>query len=156
MTEDVKTAKQHPKPTDDRFVGMEVKGVFYSEKAEAGKAIIEACKEMTSPAPIPLGKYRGFETELSFDTTERSYCVTVKGETGKQVSLGDDVFGNITRIDNTVERFADDLEKQRTVLLIRKISLKPHRKKCKTVCAGRRIEVKTCPFGRAEYPTQYG
>ena len=116
LTEDVKTAKQHPKPTDDRFVGMEVKGVFYSEKAEAGKAIIEACKEMTSPAPIPLGKYRGFETELSFDTTERSYCVTVKGETGKQVSLGDDVFGNITRIDNAVERFADDLEKAKDSL----------------------------------------
>ena len=116
LTEDVKTAKQHPKPTDDRFVGMEVKGVFYSEKAEAGKAIIEACKEMTSPAPIPLGKYRGFETELSFDTTERSYCVTVKGETGKQVSLGDDAFGNITRIDNTVERFADDLEKAKDSL----------------------------------------
>ena len=116
LTEDVKTAKQHPKPTDDRFVGMEVKGVFYSEKADAGKAIIEACKEMTSPATIPLGKYRGVETELSFDTTERSYCVTVKGETGKQVSLGDDVFGNITRIDNAVERFADDLEKAKDSL----------------------------------------
>ena len=116
LTEDVKTAKQHPKPTDDRFVGMEVKGVFYSEKADAGKAIIEACKEMTSPATIPLGKYRGFETELSFDTTECSYCVTVKGETGKQVSLGDDVFGNITRIDNAVERFADDLEKAKDSL----------------------------------------
>lgn len=54
--------------------------------------------------------------------------MTVKGETGKQVSLGDDVFGNITRIDNAVERFADDLEKQRTVLLIRKISLKLHKR----------------------------
>ena len=116
LTADVETAKQHPKPTDDRFVGMEVKGVFYSEKADAGKAIIEACKEMTSPAPVPLGKYRGFETELSFDTTERSYCVTVKGETSKQVSLGDDVFGNITRIDNTVERFVDDLEKAKDSL----------------------------------------
>lgn len=71
---------------------------------------------MTSPAPVPLGKYRGFETELSFDTTERSYCVTVKGETSKQVSLGDDVFGNITRIDNTVERFVDDLEKAKDSL----------------------------------------
>lgn len=50
LKSDVETAKQHPKPTDDRFIGMEVKGVFYSEKAEAGKAIIEACKEMTSPA----------------------------------------------------------------------------------------------------------
>ena len=116
LTADVETAKQHPKPTDDRFVGMEVKGVFYSEKAEAGKAIIAACKEMTSLAPVPLGRYRGFETELSFDTTERFYCVTVKGETGKQVSLGDDVFGNITRIDNAVERFADDLEKAKDSL----------------------------------------
>ena len=116
LTADVETAKQHPKPTDDRFVGMEVKGVFYPEKAEAGKAIIAACKEMTSPAPVPLGRYRGFETELSFDTTERSYCVTVKGEIGKQVSLGDDVFGNITRIDNVVERFADDLEKAKDSL----------------------------------------
>ena len=71
---------------------------------------------MNSPEPIPLGKYRGFETELSFDTTERSYCVTVKGETGKQVSLGDDVFGNITRIDNAVERFAEDLEKAKDSL----------------------------------------
>ena len=116
LTADVETAKQHPKPTDDRFVGMEVKGVFYSEKAEAGKAIIAACKEMTSPAPVPLGRYRGFETELSFDTTERFYCVTVKGETGRQVSLGDDVFGNITRIDNAVERFADDIEKAKDSL----------------------------------------
>ena len=116
LTADVETAKQQPKPTDDRFVGMEVKGVFYSEKAEAGKAIIAACKEMTSPAPVPLGRYRGFETELSFDTTERSYCVTVKGEIGKQVSLGDDVFGNITRIDNVVERSADDLEKAKDSL----------------------------------------
>lgn len=105
--------------------------MFLFRKAEAGKAIIAACKEMTSPAPVPLGRYRGFETELSFDTTERFYCVTVKGETGKQVSLGDDVFGNITRIDNAVERFADDLEKAKDSLADTKISLKPHRKKCK-------------------------
>lgn len=84
--------------------------MFLFRKAEAGKAIIAACKEMTSPAPVPLGRYRGFETELSFDTTERFYCVTVKGETGKQVSLGDDVFGNITRIDNAVERLQTTLK----------------------------------------------
>ena len=62
LKQDVETAKQHPKPTDDRFVGMEVKGVFIPKKADAGKAIIEACKQMNSPDPIPLGKYRGFET----------------------------------------------------------------------------------------------
>ena len=101
--------QNNPKPTDDRFVGMEVKGVFYSEKAEAGKAIIEACKQMNSPDPIPLGKYRGFETELLFNTTERTYEVRVKGATSRNISLGDDANGNITRIDNGIEKFAESL-----------------------------------------------
>lgn len=109
LKQDVETAKQHPKPTDDRFVGMEVKGVFYSEKADAGKAIIEACKQMNSPDPIPLGKYRGFETELLFNTAERNYEVRLKGATSRNVSLGDDAHGNIIRLDNGIDRFAESL-----------------------------------------------
>ena len=109
LKQDVETAKQHPKPTDDRFVGMEVKGVFYSEKADAGKAIIETCKQMNSPDPIPLGKYRGFETELLFNTAERNYEVRLKGETSRNVSLGDDAHGNIIRLDNGIDRFAESL-----------------------------------------------
>ncbi len=80
LERDVQTAKEHLKPTDDRFVGIEVKGVSYSEKADAGKAIIEACKTMTSPDPVPLGRYRGFDLELSFNTFERVYEVKIKGE----------------------------------------------------------------------------
>ena len=109
LKQDVDTAKQHPKPTEDRFVGMEVKGVFYSEKADAGKAIIEACKQMNSPDPIPLGKYRGFETELLFNTAERNYEVRLKGATSRNVPLGDDAYGNIIRLDNGIERFAESL-----------------------------------------------
>ena len=109
LKQDVETAKQHPKPTDDRFVGMEVKGVFYSEKADAGKAIIEACKQMNSPDPISLGKYRGFETELLFNTAERNYEVRLKGATSRNVSLGDDAHGNIIRLDNGIDRFAESL-----------------------------------------------
>ena len=109
LKQDVETAKQHPKPTDDRFVGMEVKGVFYSEKADAGKAIIEACKQMNSPEPIPLGKYRGFETELLFNTAERNYEIRLKGATSRNVPLGDDAHGNIIRLDNGIDRFAESL-----------------------------------------------
>ena len=109
LKQDVETAKQHPKPTDDRFVGMEVKGVFYSEKADAGKAIIEACKQMNSPDPIPLGNYRGFETELLFNTAERNYEVRLKGATSRNVPLGDDAHGNIIRLDNGIDRFAESL-----------------------------------------------
>ena len=109
LKQDVETAKQHPKPTDDRFVGMEVSGVSYSEKAEDGKAIIEACKLMSSPEPIYLGKYRGFDMELSFDTLERTYMIKIKGSTSRNVFLGEDSYGNITRIDNGVEKFSEAL-----------------------------------------------
>lgn len=110
LKRDVQTAKEHPKPADDCFVGMEVKGVSYSEKADAGRAIIEACKAMTSPDPVPLGRYRGFELELSFNTFERLYDVKIKGEASRTIALGDDIHGNLTRIDNAIERIPDVLK----------------------------------------------
>ncbi|MDT2465366.1 DEAD/DEAH box helicase family protein [Enterococcus avium] len=109
LTKDVATAKANPKPLDDRFIGMKVSDIFYAEKAEAGKAIIEACKTMTSPDPIVLGAYRGFQTELLFNTVERSYEVKLKGETSRNVSLGEDPLGNIIRLDNGIEKFAEGL-----------------------------------------------
>ena len=104
LEKDISLAKEHPKPLDDTFVGIEVKGVSYSEKAEGGQKIIDACKEMTSPDPIPLGKYRGFDLELSFDTFEKAYQVKIKGSLSRSVSLGTDAIGNITRIDNALRK----------------------------------------------------
>ena len=75
LTKDVETAKLHPKPIDEQPLGMMVSGVSYSEKAEAGQAIINACKSMNSPDAIPLGEYRGFQMELYFDTVQRNYVV---------------------------------------------------------------------------------
>ena len=109
LTKDVETAKLHPKPTDEQPLGMMVSGVSYSEKAEAGQAIINACKSMNSPDAIPLGEYRGFQMELYFDTVQRNYVVKLKGETSRDVPLGDDSHGNIVRIDNGIERFEEAL-----------------------------------------------
>ena len=109
LTKDVKTAKLHPKPIDEQPLGMTVSGVSYSEKAEAGQAIINACKSMNSPDAIPLGEYRGFQMELYFDTVQRNYVVKLKGETSRDVPLGDDSHGNIVRIDNGIERFEETL-----------------------------------------------
>ena len=109
LTKDVKTAKLHPKPIDEQPLGMMVSGVSYSEKAEAGQAIINACKSMNSPDAIPLGEYRGFQMELYFDTVQRNYVVKLKGETSRDVPLGDDAHGNIVRIDNGIERFEEAL-----------------------------------------------
>ena len=109
LTKDVETAKLHPKPIDEQPLGMTVSGVSYSEKAEAGQAIINACKSMNSPDAIPLGEYRGFQMELYFDTVQRNYVVKLKGETSRDVPLGDDSHGNIVRIDNGIERFEEAL-----------------------------------------------
>ena len=109
LTKDVETAKLHPKPIDEQPLGMMVSGVSYSEKAEAGQAIINACKSMNNPDAIPLGEYRGFQMELYFDTVQRNYVVKLKGETSRDVPLGDDSHGNIVRIDNGIERFEEAL-----------------------------------------------
>ena len=109
LTKDVETAKLRPKPIDEQPLGMMVSGVSYSEKAEAGQAIINACKSMNSPDAIPLGEYRGFQMELYFDTVQRNYVVKLKGETSRDVPLGDDAHGNIVRIDNGIERFEEAL-----------------------------------------------
>ena len=110
LESDLATAQEHPKPADDRFVGIEVKGAFCSEKAEGGQKIIDACQQMNSPDPITLGTYRGFGLELSFDTMERTYKVKIRGAASRTISLGTDPAGNITRIDNAIEKISDNLE----------------------------------------------
>lgn len=118
LTKDVETAKLHPKPIDEQPLGMMVSGVSYSEKAEAGQAIINACKSMNSPDAIPLGEYRGFQMELYFDTVQRNYVVKLKGETSRDVPLGDDAHGNIVRIDNGIERFEEALADTKNSLVV--------------------------------------
>ena len=108
LKSDMERVAEHPKPSDETFVGMTVKGAFYSEKADAGNAILEACKAMTNPEPIPLGEYRGFTMELYFEA--REYKVRLKGELGYPVTLGTDTFGNITRLDNALEGLPKRLE----------------------------------------------
>ena len=87
LESDLATAQEHPKPTDDRFVGIEVKGAFCSEKTEGGQKIIDACQQMSSPDPVRLDTYRGFDLELSFNTMERTYEVKICGAASRIISL---------------------------------------------------------------------
>ena len=107
---DIEQVERHPKSVGNTFVGMQIMGVFYSEKANAGDAIIAACKAMKNPDPIHVGEYRGFKMELLFDSFSKEYKIKLKGELGYYVSLGTDNFGNITRIDNTLESLPKRLE----------------------------------------------
>lgn len=112
---DAETAAKQP--TDkDHFPPMKIGGISYTEKAEAGKAIIEACKAMTSPDLVALGEYRGFQMILSFDSFAKEYRVTLSGALSHTVALGSDIHGNITRLDNALERFAESLQSCETKL----------------------------------------
>lgn len=108
---DLEIAKAHSKEVDGKFAGMVIDGYSYTEKAEAGQVIIEACKAKTTSEPTPLGEYRGFKMELEFDTFERAYAVKLKGHFTHSVTLGTDVYGNITRIDNAVDNIEIRLHK---------------------------------------------
>jgi N12 class adenine-specific DNA methylase len=93
----------------DGFCTMEVEGKLYTEKKDAGYAILAACKAMTSPDAVPLGRYRGFAMELSFDSFSREYKITLKNALHHTTALGTDVFGNIQRLDNLLEGFGERL-----------------------------------------------
>ena len=76
---DIRTVAAHPLP-EEGFCGMEVNGTQFTEKAEAGEAILAVCKANQSLEPVPLGSYRGFKMELSYDSFQKEYQVLLKGE----------------------------------------------------------------------------
>jgi len=98
-------SKNNSAPLGQNFDGKTSREVL-ADKKEAGKALIEACKAMTSPDPVSLGEYRGFKMERSFDSFSKEYRVTLKNALSHTVSLGSDIHGNITRMDNVLESMA--------------------------------------------------
>ena len=102
-TADIQRVKDETHPNEDGFSPMVIEGTKHIDKKAAGSAILEVCKSMTSPDPIPLGSYRGFSMELHFDTMSREYKISLIGSLRHVVPLGTDIFGNVQRLDNTLE-----------------------------------------------------
>ena len=96
--------------TQNKFTGMTIRGNAYVDKTDAGAAILEACKAMTSPEPQEFGSYRGFPMFFSFDSFGKQYQITLQGTIGHTVTLGSDVHGNITRLDNSLADITKKLE----------------------------------------------
>jgi len=107
--EDMERLAENTKPNTDGFSPMIVEGITFTEKKAAGSAILEACQNMTSPAAVPVGRYRGFAMELSFDTLTRNYKVCLIGSLTHTAVLGTDIFGNIQRMDNLLDGFEDQM-----------------------------------------------
>lgn len=119
---DVELAKVHPK-AQEGFCGMEVEGKHYVEKEDAGKAIIDVCTKMIGSDAVLLGQYRGFSMVLAYDGMSNEYRITLKGTLSHTVTLGADVFGNITRLDNALENLAGNLDAERAKLEEAKVQL---------------------------------
>ena len=107
---DIKTVEAHPQISEG-FCGMDIRGKHYAEKADAGEWILAACKEVKGSDPVPLGSYRGFQMELSFDSFRHEYDITLKGSMSHRVALGTDARGNITRLDNALAGITERLER---------------------------------------------
>lgn len=107
--EDIALVKEHTPSDRGVFPDMIIYGKLYSDKQEAGKAVIEACKAMTSPDAVMIGSYRGLAMDLQYNTFRKEFIIILKGKLKHQVELGYDIYGNITRLDNKIEQFEDNL-----------------------------------------------
>lgn len=90
--------------TED-FPGMVLNGVNYTEKKDAGAALIETCKAQTSPELKEVGSFRGFTLMLSYDTFGKTFKLTLKGALSHTIDLGSDIHGNIQRMENAFDMF---------------------------------------------------
>ena len=106
LQQDSQIAATHPQDKEN-FCGMTIKGMVYDDKKAAGERLLLARQEMPSADMMLLGTYRGFELNIRFDSFKNEHQAVLRAELSYPVSLGDDARGNITRLDNAIDNFAD-------------------------------------------------
>lgn len=111
---DVALAKQHKPKGEDKFCPMTLKGVTYTEKADAGEMLLAICKDYPMSAPTEIGSYRDFQMEIYYDTVNAHYCMNLCGKAKHKVDLGADALGNLTRIENELSKLPARLEAAKT------------------------------------------
>ena len=111
---DVAFAEQHKPQGEDKFCPMTLKGVTYTEKADAGEMLLAICKDYPMSAPTEIGSYRGFRMEIYYDTVNAHYCMNLCGKAKHKVDLGADALGNLTRIENELSKLPVRLEAAKT------------------------------------------
>ena len=93
---DAALAEQHKPQGEDKFCPMTLKGVTYTEKADAGEMLLAICKDYPMSAATEIGSYRGFRIEIYYDTVNAHYCMNLCGKAKHKVDLGSDALGNLT------------------------------------------------------------
>ena len=105
---DMALLEAHPLPKDG-FVGMAIKGKRIVDKEAAGKMLLEACR--LSPHDMELGEYRGMKMTVDYDSYRQEVKLILRGEMSHTVTMGTDVYGNLTRIENALANMPQKLEK---------------------------------------------
>ena len=105
---DMALLEAHPLPKDG-FVGMAIKGKRIADKEAAGKMLLEACR--LSPHDMELGEYRGMKMTVDYDSYRQEVKLVLRGEMSHTVTMGTDVYGNLTRIENALANMPQKLEK---------------------------------------------
>ncbi|SCI15084.1 DNA methylase [uncultured Faecalibacterium sp.] len=108
LQQDSQIAATHPQDKEN-FCGMTIKGMVYDDKKAAGERLLLARQEMPNADMMLLGTYRGFELNIRFDSFKNEHQAVLRAELSYPVSLGDDARGNITRLDNAIDNFADHI-----------------------------------------------
>lgn len=111
---DAALAEQHKPQGEDKFCPMTLKGMTYTEKADAGEMLLAICKDYPMSAPTEIGSYRGFRMEIYYDTVNAHYCMNLCGKAKHKVDLGADALGNLTRIENELSKLPARLEAAKT------------------------------------------
>ena len=106
--EDIKTAAANPQ-IKEGFVGMTLGTVEIRKKEDAGKALLAVCQNMGSDE-LHIGSYRGFDMHLTFHPFAKEFTLRLQGNGSYSVALGDDIRGNITRLDNAIDSISRRLE----------------------------------------------
>ena len=111
---DAALAEQHKPQGENKFCPMTLKGVTYTEKADAGEMLLAVCKENPLSNPVEIGSYRGFKMEVYYDSFNTHYCLNLCGKAKHKVDLGSDALGNLTRIENEIGKIPARLEAAKT------------------------------------------
>ena len=112
-TADIARRDEHTPAKKEDFPPMKIHDTVYTDKAEAGTALVMACKQLQDCGPEPLGSYRGFEMQLFYEPFSKEYRVSLIGTLTHTVTFGTDIRGNITRIDNALNGLEARLQEQR-------------------------------------------
>ncbi len=91
------------------FPQMSILGEVYTDKESATKALMEACKSVTDKNPVSIGTYLGFKMNVSFDSFNQVYQMTLKGSINHTVDLNTGLSGYITKINNTLHLMPEHL-----------------------------------------------